>query len=105
MRRSASEQNSGNSCRYCCNHENEIVSFSGLVTSQNSMKVKVRPGTPADAEICGRICHHAFKTISEAHGFAPDFPAPEVAIHVLTQMLSDPKFYSVVAEVDGRIVG
>lgn len=69
------------------------------------MNIKVRPGTPADAETCGRICHNAFKTISEAHGFAPDFPEPEVAIHVLTQMLANPKFYSVVAEMDGRIAG
>jgi predicted N-acetyltransferase YhbS len=69
------------------------------------MEVKVRPGTPADAEICGTICYNAFKTISEAHGFAPDFPAPEVAIHVLTEMLANPKFYSAVAELDGRIVG
>ena len=69
------------------------------------MEVKVRSGTPADAEVCGRICYDAFKTISEAHGFAPDFPAPEVAIDVLKQMLANPKFYSVVAEVDGRIVG
>src|SRR5262245_19824106 len=69
------------------------------------MNISLRSGTPADAEICGRICHNAFKTISETHGFAPDFPAPEVAIHVLRQMLANPKFYSVVAEVDGRIVG
>jgi predicted N-acetyltransferase YhbS len=69
------------------------------------MEVKVRSGTPADGEICGRICYNAFKTISEAHGFAPDFPAPEVAIDVLTRMLANPSFYSVVAEIDGRIVG
>lgn len=69
------------------------------------MEVKVRPGTPSDAEICGRICHNAFETISEAHGFAPDFPSPEVAIDVLTRLLSNPNFYSVVAEIDGRIVG
>src|SRR5215470_9379453 len=69
------------------------------------MELKIRLGAPADAEICGRICYHAFKTISEAHGFAPDFPAPEVAIDVLKQLLANPKFYSVVAEVDGRIVG
>jgi predicted N-acetyltransferase YhbS len=56
--------------------------------------VKLRSGTSADAEICGRICYEAFKTISEAHGFAPDFPAPEVAIGVLTRMLTN-----------GRIVG
>jgi GNAT superfamily N-acetyltransferase len=69
------------------------------------MDAKLRSGTPADAETCGRICYNAFKTISEAHGFAPDFPAPEVAIGLLTWMLAHPKFYSVVAEIDGRIVG
>src|SRR5215467_13735604 len=69
------------------------------------MELKIRTGTPADAEACGTICYNAFKTISEAHGFAPDFPAPEVAIDVLAQMLANPKFYSFVAEVDGRIVG
>ena len=69
------------------------------------MEVKVRLGAPRDAELCGRICYNAFKTISEAHGFAPDFPGPETAIDVLTRMLANPKFYSVVAEIDGRIVG
>ena len=76
-----------------------------MVISQSRMELKLRSGTPADAEVCGRICYNAFKTISEAHGFVPDFPAPEVAIDVLTRMLANPKFYSVVAEIDGRIVG
>jgi len=69
------------------------------------MNIKLRSGTPEDAEICGRICYNAFKTISEAHGFAPDFPAPEAAIGLLTRMFGHPKFYSVVAEIDDRIVG
>jgi predicted N-acetyltransferase YhbS len=69
------------------------------------MNIKLRSGIPADAEVCGAICYNAFKRISESHGFAPDFPAPEVAIDVLTRMLTNPKFYSVVAEIDGRIVG
>src|SRR4029077_2617004 len=69
------------------------------------MDIKLRSGTPGDGEVCGRICYEAFKTISEAHGFQPDFPAPEVAIGLLTRMLGHPKFYSVVAEIDGRIVG
>src|SRR6201984_1053281 len=70
-----------------------------------SENIKLRSGTPADAEICGRSCYNAFKTISEAHGFVPDFPAPEVAIGVLGSLLANPKFYSVIAEIDGRIVG
>jgi GNAT superfamily N-acetyltransferase len=69
------------------------------------MDIRIREGTPGDAEICGRICYDAFKTISEAHGFAPDFPAPEVPIGLLTSMLANPKFYGVVAEIDGRVVG
>src|SRR5436189_347566 len=69
------------------------------------MNIKLRSGTPADAKICGTICYESFKTISEAHAFAPDFPAPEIAIDVLTRMLANPKFYSVIAEIDGRIVG
>src|SRR5215831_7924413 len=69
------------------------------------MNIKLRLGTPEDAEVCGAICYNAFKRISEAHGFTCDFPAPEVAIDVLMRMLANPKFYSVVAEIDGRIVG
>jgi predicted N-acetyltransferase YhbS len=69
------------------------------------MEIKLRPGTPADAEACGRICYNAFAAVSQAHGFVPDFPAPEVAIGLLTRMLGHPKFFSVVAEMDGRVVG
>lgn len=69
------------------------------------MEVKLRRGSPADAPTCGTICYNAFKTISEAHGFPLDFPAPEVAIGLLTWMLEHPKFYSVIAEMDGTIVG
>src|SRR5215467_2488877 len=69
------------------------------------MDIRIREGTTEDAKACGRICYNAFKTISEAHGFVPDFPSPEVAIDVLTRLLANPKFYSVVAEIDGRLVG
>jgi len=69
------------------------------------MGINLRPGKPEDAEVCGRICYQAFKTVSEAYNFVPDFPAPEIAIGVLSSMLAHPKFFSVVAEVDGRVVG
>ena len=69
------------------------------------MNVTLRPGTAADAEACGTICYRAFTAISAAHNFPPDFPSPEVAIGLATWMLSHPGIYSVVAEVDGRVVG
>jgi GNAT superfamily N-acetyltransferase len=68
------------------------------------MNLILRPGIAQDAETCGRICYNAFKTIAEAHNFAPDFPSAGVAIGLLTWMLSHPGFYSVVAELDGRVV-
>jgi GNAT superfamily N-acetyltransferase len=69
------------------------------------MNLKLRPGTPDDAQVCGTICYQSFKHISEAHNFPPDFPSPEVAVGLLTWLLAHPKFYSVVAEIDGRVVG
>jgi len=67
--------------------------------------LRLRPGTPADAEACGRICHAAFRGIAERHGFPPDFVSAEHAIEVLTRALTHPRFHCVVAELDGRIVG
>src|SRR2546421_7121547 len=69
------------------------------------MNLKLRPGTPGDALACGTICYQAFKDISEAHNFPPDFPSADAAVGLLGWMLAHPKFYSVVAEIDGRIVG
>jgi GNAT superfamily N-acetyltransferase len=66
---------------------------------------KLRPGTPDDAEVCGRICYEAFGTIADAHAFPREFPAPEVAIGLVTMMLGHPGFYGVVAELDGRVAG
>jgi predicted N-acetyltransferase YhbS len=67
--------------------------------------LKLRPGRIDDATACGTICYQAFKTIAEAHNFPPDFPSVDVAVGVISSLLSRPGFYSVVAEVDGRIVG
>jgi len=67
--------------------------------------VKIRRATPADAEICGRICYEAFHAICSQHNFPDDIPTPEVGIHVISMLFSDPGFYCVVAESGGRIVG
>lgn len=69
------------------------------------MNLNLRIGRPEDAQECGVICYQAFKVISEAHNFPPDFPAPEVAVGLTSMLLSRPDIYSVIAEADGRIVG
>ncbi len=66
----------------------------------------LRAGRPEDAQDLGQICYEAFKNISDAHNFPPDFPSPEAASGLMSMMLSSPNVYSVVAENnDGRVVG
>ena len=65
----------------------------------------IRRATPADAEVCGRICFDAFAMLANKHNFPPDFPAKEIPVHVLSTMFSHPSFFCVVAEQDGKIVG
>src|SRR5947199_4416330 len=67
--------------------------------------LELRPGTVDDAERYGKICYEAFTTIAKAHNFMPDFPSDEIAIGLIKSLLSHPGFYSVVAELDGQIVG
>jgi GNAT superfamily N-acetyltransferase len=69
------------------------------------MSLTLRRGTAEDAKACGTICFEAFRNISEAHNFTPDFPSADVAIGLLTWMLAHRGFYSTAAELDGRIVG
>ena len=68
------------------------------------MKLRLRPGTVADATACGRIQYEAFRSIAEQHNFPPDFPSVDVATGIVTMLLSHPHCYSVVGELDGRIV-
>ena len=69
------------------------------------MEISLRPGRPEDASPCGSICYEAFRAISDQHNFPRDFPNSEVAAVFLSELLSRSDIYSVVAEVDGRIVG
>jgi len=69
------------------------------------MTVVLRPGMPADAEICGTIAFEAFKAISGAHNFPWDFPSPDIAVGLMKTLLSHSGFYAVIAEQDGAIVG
>jgi GNAT superfamily N-acetyltransferase len=65
----------------------------------------IRRATPAETEVCGRICFDAFTTLANKHNFPADFPAPEIPVHVLSTMFSHPSFFCVVAEQDGKIIG
>jgi GNAT superfamily N-acetyltransferase len=69
------------------------------------MNIVLRSGRPPDATVCGPICFEAFMAINDEHDFPPDFPSAEVATGLLTMLLSNPGFYSVVAEMDGKISG
>jgi GNAT superfamily N-acetyltransferase len=67
--------------------------------------VATRRATPADAEVCGRICFEALRTLAERHNFLPDFPSPEHAIGVMSAVFSHPEFFCVVAEQGRKIIG
>lgn len=69
------------------------------------MEVVLRPGTPEDAAACGTICFEAFKAIASEHNFPWDFPSADAAIGVMKVLLAHPRFYSVVAERGGEIIG
>jgi predicted N-acetyltransferase YhbS len=69
------------------------------------MNITLRQGRPEDAQRCGLICYEAFKSIAEQHGFAPDFPSAEFASGLMSSLLARPDIHSVVAEIDGSLVG
>jgi predicted N-acetyltransferase YhbS len=69
------------------------------------MDLVLRPGRADDAPECGRICFEAFDGIAREHGFRSDMPGPEAAADMFRMVFGHPGFYTVVAELDGRIVG
>ena len=69
------------------------------------MKTVLRSGTAGDATTCGSICYEAFKGIAEQHNFPPDFPSSDIAISLFSMVLSRADVYSVIAEIDDRVVG
>jgi N-acetylglutamate synthase-like GNAT family acetyltransferase len=69
------------------------------------VNITLRRARSDDAQRAGSICYEAFKVLAEHHRFPSDFPSAEVAIGVLSALLARPDIYSVVAEIDGRLVG
>jgi predicted N-acetyltransferase YhbS len=69
------------------------------------MTIVLRPGTAADAAACGTICYDAFRLSARPTTSRRTLPSAEVASGLLSMLLAHPGFYSVTAELDGRIVG
>jgi GNAT superfamily N-acetyltransferase len=69
------------------------------------MNLVLRKGRPEDAAILGEICYRAFSTLATAHGFVPDVPHANAAAGMMTGLIGHDGFFSIVAELDGRIVG
>ena len=69
------------------------------------MNPTFRSGTVKDATACGQICYEAFKAIAEQHNFPPDFPSTDVAVGLLSMILARSDVYSVIAELDGQVIG
>ena len=71
---------------------------------------RLRPGKIDDADTIGKIIFEAFSSIADKHGFQREFPSVDVCRGLACSFLSNPGFYSVIAEctngVDkGRLVG
>jgi GNAT superfamily N-acetyltransferase len=77
----------------------------GERTSSPAPQPRIRPGLQPDAAVLGSICHAAFKSIADRHGFPPDFPNPDAAIELFGHLLSRADIYAVVAELEDRVVG
>ncbi len=69
------------------------------------MDLHIRQATVEDANIFGEICYNAFKNIADQHNYPPDFPSPEVAAGMYSNLIPHPKFHSAAAEVNGSVVG
>src|SRR5271165_3498082 len=70
-----------------------------------AMEVTIRPTTDADVDDVGQILYDAFNTIADLHNFPRDFPTLEIARLAAKQRISHPRFYGIVAESAGAIVG
>jgi predicted N-acetyltransferase YhbS len=69
------------------------------------MNTKIRRATREDIPVCAEICYRAFGTLADQHNFPHEFPSLEITAAMLTGMISNPGFYGIVAEVNGRIAG
>ena len=78
-----------------------------MTTPNHSLRSRL--GVIDDAKETGKIIFEAFSAIADKHGFPREFPTVDIGINVATFFLSNPAFYSVVAEdtdeTGNKIVG
>jgi predicted N-acetyltransferase YhbS len=72
---------------------------------ESAMSATIRRAEPQDLTAIAPVLYAAFRSISDQHRFPPDFDSPEAAHGVASLLLSHPKFYGVVAEDAGRLLG
>lgn len=60
--------------------------------------LRLRPGSIGDADKVGKIIFEAFSAIADKHGFQSEFPSVDTGRGLASSFLSNPGFYSVVAE-------
>lgn len=65
----------------------------------------IRRATASDAEACAGVIYRAFCDIADRHRFPHDFPDEQTVRVFAGMMTADPRFFGVVAEDAGRIVG
>lgn len=77
-----------------------------MSTSAAVSSAQIRRARAEDAAACGMICWNAFNAVADQHRAPREMPPdPQMAIGLLTFMFSHPRFYCVVAEQNGRILG
>ena len=69
------------------------------------MDPTIRRAVPEDAPECGRICYDAFQAIGDAHDFPNYWPSMQVTRAMCETIIKHPRWYGVVAERDGAIIG
>ncbi|MGA7873486.1 MAG: GNAT family N-acetyltransferase [Candidatus Binatus sp.] len=69
------------------------------------MDVQIRRANREDIEICGEICHRAFCAVADQYNFPHEFPDVAAATGMIGGMISNPGFYGIVTELNGRIAG
>jgi predicted N-acetyltransferase YhbS len=65
---------------------------------QTEYTFRLRPGRLDDADKVGKIIFEAFSAIADRHGFQSDFSSADTGRRLASSLLSNPRFYSVVAE-------